>query len=479
MPILKLDIDTRPYLPNPLNGKVLQCLFLLLLLLAPTLLSAQYSSSYRPKTTRILFVLDGSGSMKEQWEGKTKFELARQLLVKMVDSIHRADPTIETGIRVFGHQYPKSAKNCKDSKLEIPFSEKSTTKIDSFLSKVEPKGYTPIAYSIYQSAEDFPDDKTAKNVIILITDGIETCDGDICAAGRMLQEKRISLKPFIIGLGLKLAEQKQFDCVGTFFDATNETGFKEALDRAVSQSLGNTTAQINLLNQDGRPYETNIEITLYDSYSGKLIYDFVHALNDAGNPDTLLLDPIGKYDIIAHTIPPVEKKGIELKPGIHNIIELNTPQGILNLMESPSDRTNSNMQCMVYRTGTAQTLHMQYFGSSQKYISGTYDLEVLSLPRLRFEKVQINQGKPKDIVVPEPGTLSLLFLPKATGGIYRTTEGRIELVYELGKIPPKILLDLLPGKYTLIYSLDNSNSSAETQKEDFYITSGNITTLKK
>src|SRR5690606_27594904 len=95
------------------------------------------------------------------------------------------------------------------------------------------------------------------NAIILITDGLETCGGDICAAGKALQEKRISLKPYVIGLGLKESEKTFFDCAGKFFDVVDAPQFKEVLNITISQSIHPTTAQINLLNAFGRPVETD------------------------------------------------------------------------------------------------------------------------------------------------------------------------------------------------------------------------------
>ena len=114
-----------------------------------------------------------------------------------------------------------------------------------------------------------------------------------------------------------------------------------------------------------------------------------------------------------------------------------------------------------------------------EYLSGTYDLEVLTLPRLYYNKVQIKQGKPKEIAVPQPGVLNLIFSKKAHGGIYYTNNGELELVYEFGVVNPKETVELLPGKYLLIYQTENANSSAATVKEDFFISSGNTTTVKE
>src|SRR5690606_12091970 len=129
-------------------------------------------------------------------------------------------------------------------------------------------GTTPIAQSLDRAATDFPPCENCRNVIILITDGIEACDGDPCAVSRQLQKKGIILKPFVIGIGLDESFKKSFECVGTYFDATNEETFQKVLGIVISQALQNTTAQVNLLDINNKPSETDVPITFYDRASG-------------------------------------------------------------------------------------------------------------------------------------------------------------------------------------------------------------------
>ena len=70
------------------------------------------------------------------------------------------------------------------------------------IKMAQPKGTTPIAYSLEKSGADFPECANCRNIIILITDGEEECEGDPCAVSAALQSKGIVLKPFVIGVGL-------------------------------------------------------------------------------------------------------------------------------------------------------------------------------------------------------------------------------------------------------------------------------------
>lgn len=423
-------------------------------------------------------MLDGSGSMNEQWDGKSKFSISKQLLTELIDSIQKADPTVEFGIRVFGHQSPRDARNCTDTKLEIPFAANNGPIIQSRLNSITPQGWTPIAYSIFRAAEDFPREPGVKNALIVITDGLETCDGDPCAAGRLMQDKRITLRPFVIGLGLGIDKKDYFDCVGTYYDVSSEQGFEEVLDVVVSRSLNTTTAQLNLLNDIGKPTETDVQISMYDSHSEMLLYNFVHALNDAGKPDTLYLDPVGKYNIIAHTVPPVSIKGVLLKPGIHNVIQMNTPQGTLSIKEDAPLLSNSSIQCLIRQQGSNLTLATQELNSEFKYLVGTYEVEILTLPRIIHPQVRVEQSGTNYIKVPQPGTLNIVSAKGGILGVFLKNGEQLERVFEYKTLQPKQKLYLQPGKYEVIYRSDDKKNANLTQMETIEILSGATTTLR-
>ena len=71
--------------------------------------------------TRILFVLDASQSMLGNWESGRKIDIAREMLIQMVDSLNRIE-SVELALRVYGHQKPVPPQNCDDTKLEVPFA---------------------------------------------------------------------------------------------------------------------------------------------------------------------------------------------------------------------------------------------------------------------------------------------------------------------------------------------------------------------
>ena len=154
------------------------------------------------------------------------------------------------------HQITPTFQDCNDTKLEIPFAEGNHDNIINFIENVEPKGTTPIARSLEESVNDFPDANT-RNVIVLITDGLEACEGFPCEVAKKLKSKGVNVTPFVVGLGIDLSYLNDFSCIGRFYEASTLQSFEKVMKSVVSDVLLNTTVQINLNDIHIKPTETN------------------------------------------------------------------------------------------------------------------------------------------------------------------------------------------------------------------------------
>lgn len=420
-------------------------------------------------TTRILFIFDCSYSMYGKWQSDSKIVIANRLIGEMLDSLEKV-PNLELALRLFGHQKNYPPQDCDDSKLEIPFGPNNAKKIKQKLKATNPRGTTPIAMSLERAANDFPPCERCRNIIILITDGIEECNGDPCAASLALQKKGIVLKPFIIGIGKNFEDA--FGCVGTYFDGTTEQGFKSALNVVISQALNSTTLQVNLLDIAGKPTETNVNMTFYDSISNIPIYNFVHTINVEGNPDTLIVDPLPTYYIRVNTIPPVYSDTFKLNPGKHTIIAISSPQGQLELkMQQPFTMSNK-YQCIVRKHKSMETINVQYFDMKERYLVGKYDLEILTLPRLKIDNVSIEQSKTTTVEIPAPGTLQIQYPSSGYGSLYVMRGNEQEWFYNLTPTQAQQeMLLLLPGTYLAVFKARFHNRSFYTYTKQFTIES--------
>jgi Ca-activated chloride channel family protein len=417
--------------------------------------------------------------MYGRWQSGTKIDIAQRLIGKMLDSLNSIndEQTFQLALRVYGHQKPVPPQDCNDTRLEVPFSFNNIGKIKRKLREIKPKGTTPIARSLSRSATDFPRCDNCRNVVILITDGVEACDGDPCAVSRQLQKKGIILKPFVIGIGLDENFKETFACVGNYFDATDENTFENVLGIVISQALNNTTAQINLLDINIRPTETDVPITLYDRVSGEVKYSFVHTINYLGNPDTLTIDPLITYNMTVHTIPPVYVDSITLIPGKHTQIGASTPQGSLEL-KIPQSKGYKNVQAIVRKAGEVRTLNVQDFNTEQKYLIGFYDLEILTLPRYIERNVEINQSTKTRIAVPPPGIVSISASSSGYGSIFVERNNKLEWVIDLNPNQNRQSFALQPGDYRVVYRAKSSKQTVYSKSERFSISSGSSTIVK-
>ena len=79
-------------------------------------LRAQQTQVYKPNINRVLFVIDVSGSMKEKWGERTKYETAKELLYKLIDSVEKKNPNVEFAVRAAG---AVCQEQCSENKNRI------------------------------------------------------------------------------------------------------------------------------------------------------------------------------------------------------------------------------------------------------------------------------------------------------------------------------------------------------------------------
>lgn len=433
-----------------------------ILLLTCKGLLAQQTQVYKPNVNRVLFVLDVSGSMTEKWGERPRYDIAKELLYRLIDSVEKKNPNVEFALRGFGYQYDKSQRNCKDSKLLVPFAKNNALKIQQMLAKISPHGMTPIAYSLQQAANDFPADDKSLNSIIIITDGNENCDGNPCAASQKLLDKRISLRPFIVGLNGGDEFVKKLKCIGEVLDAKDEPALYNTVGVIIKQTLNTTTAQVNLLDATGNPTVTNIPFTLYDHASGKMLYNFVHTFDEKGNPDTLYLDPVGIYDLELHTYPTVKKENIELTPGKHNLIAIDVPVGDLTI--TCAGAAGNNAQVIV-RTEKDQKkiLNVQDLNEVEKYLAAGFRLEILTKPEILWDTTVVAMAE-NNLPIPNYGTVSIMATDKFSAGIFREVKsGALEMVDRFdvtGRVDNR---KYQPGEYVIVYKSKASYDSEATK----------------
>ena len=460
---------------NTLKTAFYVIIYLTVISLSSNLMAQEVTPGYAPKS-RILFIFDASNSMAGQWDGERKIDIAREILVDMVDSLEKM-PNVEMALRIYGHQSPVPPQDCNDTKLEVPFSPSNASRIRQKLRFINPKGTTPIAHSLELAPDDFPPCTNCRNIILLITDGVEACEGDPCEISLRLQKKGIILRPFVIGIGSDPGFRETFNCIGDYYDAPNKQRFREALKVVITQALNATSAQVNLLDTRHMPTETDVNVIFYDRFSGVVRYNMIHTINSKGNPDTLTLDHLSTYNVLAQTIPPVTLDSVKLVTGRHNTIGLDTPQGYM-LVRTSRGKAYDDEKILVKLANDPKTINVQEMGNSGKYIVGKYDLEIPIYPLMIVEDVEIKQSYTTTVEIPAPGYVTFSAQQPGSGALYQLSpEGAQKWVMNLLETKKSQGFYLQPGSYRVIFRRSDLKSTDFSVVKDFHIDSGSTVTV--
>lgn len=194
-----------------------------------------YNSEDGEKT---LFILDFSNSMSEYLEGERKVDLMLDTMKKILPKI---SPESFIGLRVYGHRMgftPYEA--CRASSLKVPISRASVSNIQSALEDTEPRGMTPITFSLKEAVKkDFMGFSGRKH-IILLTDGGENCDESPCKWVMELVKYRKDIVIDVIAFNVtEVDDLDQLECTslvtgGKFYSANTAAELARSLNKSIN-----------------------------------------------------------------------------------------------------------------------------------------------------------------------------------------------------------------------------------------------------
>ena len=163
-----------------------------------------------------------------QIDGKAKIETAQETLSTLVAGL----PTdTKLGLMAYGH---RRDKDCGDVELLSDFGKNPPKMITTLIHTIKPMGKTPIANALKKSKDAFKGHEGQNNNILLVSDGIESCEGDPCAVAKELKDAGLNVSAHVIGFGVTKEEGKKLTCIadntgGKYFDAANADAFNDAI----------------------------------------------------------------------------------------------------------------------------------------------------------------------------------------------------------------------------------------------------------
>lgn len=218
--------------------------------------------------TDIEFILDASGSMRAAMGGSTQMEVARQAIKSALDAL---PPDASVALRVYAHRAEQSDKaaSCVDSELLIPFGPLNKSLISAKVDAVQPRGYTPIAYALEQAEKDFGIERESTHVLVLVSDGEETCGGDPVKVVQGLIARGFKITLNAVGFNVDPKAQAQLKAIaqaggGQYYDARDPAALAGALKEIAQKSflVQKATSVYGSEIQGGDAYEKAVQLPL-------------------------------------------------------------------------------------------------------------------------------------------------------------------------------------------------------------------------
>ncbi|MCM3576020.1 VWA domain-containing protein [Mesobacillus subterraneus] len=206
----------------------------------------------KQKTKNIAIHIDSSGSMNGQVSGGVKMDLAKNAVKKFAAGFPDNTPIT---LRTYGH---KGTGNDKDKQLSCSSTEvmyeTNTYNEQNFsaaLNKFKPSGWTPIAASIKAGYDDLKTKaaENTENILYVVSDGIETCDGDPVEEARKLANSDLKVKVNIIGFNVDDEGQRQLKAAaeagnGQYYTVNSKVELENTLNKLMGEAMSSIEKNI-------------------------------------------------------------------------------------------------------------------------------------------------------------------------------------------------------------------------------------------
>jgi Ca-activated chloride channel homolog len=263
----------------------------------------------------VMIVFDGSGSMwaKFKSDRQTKLALTRAALK---EALPRLRKETRVGLAAFGH---RRTNDCTDVEVLEPLAALDPSRIAAAADKLNPKGRTPIAQAIKDTAQAWAPGAAAGG-IVLIQDDPDNCQQDPCAAAAEVNRTHPNISIHVVAIGQKPEDVQRMACVahitgGQVYDAQTPAELTKAVSEALlaaSQASGTVAPPPRAVTREQRPMKSGLYLAARLSPGGELLDVPVRwriartgdpsgdALYQGENINLSLFDlPSGRYDIQA------------------------------------------------------------------------------------------------------------------------------------------------------------------------------------
>ncbi len=237
-------------------------LFVLALWTMPALAQEDKGADQQSNT---IFILDASGSMWGQIDGTPKITIAKDVMKKLVSELPDNTPI---GLIAYGH---RRKGDCSDVQTLVTLGKSNKAAVLAAVGKLNALGKTPLSRSVDQAISILRKEGSAAT-IILVSDGIESCNADPCATVKAAKAAGIDFVMHTVGFGLSKDESAQLQCMadagGGQYQQANSA---DELLKATRQALHTNGTLGITVKVNGK--KNNFLYRIEDKATGKVLYN--------------------------------------------------------------------------------------------------------------------------------------------------------------------------------------------------------------
>ncbi len=393
----------------------------LVLLLGMMPLTANASTGGYPE---VMFILDASGSMWGKVGNKTKIEIARDVMQKVVPSL---PAETDVGLTAYGHN---RKGDCRDIEILIPAGSKDRQSLLDRLGQISPKGMTPIAGSLQMVVDELKE-KENETTIVLLSDGEETCNENPCDAVKHMAETGIRFVLHVVGFDVNDEQKAQLSCIagaggGNYFNADDA----ESLLSAFQSVQKEVTQKVEKAKTETKKTASGIgKFSIKMPTSGrKSLNKFKiirkkdgKVLKTVEDPDAESVHPLmsGEYEVVAGFANSNYKPDSDVSLGVFSVTKGETTEiemgcVIINIADS-LDNMPAGAVIITKNDGSDFNLTLPYTGNSYYFykpkplMPGNYDFAVHYKKRYLYktEKTPVVLVKNFNIAAGEETTITI------------------------------------------------------------------------
>ncbi len=266
------------------------------------LLAALFSMSMSLATlaqdqSRAILVLDASGSMWGQIDGVAKITIAQNVVGDLLTTLPDSQLL---GLMAYGH---RRKGDCSDIELLLAPTP-SREEIAARVNDLTPRGKTPMTDAVIAAAEALRYTEE-KATVILISDGIETCNPNVCEAARTLEQTGVDFTAHVIGFDVSNPEAiAQMQCLaeetgGSFRTASTAEELSEALQAVAEPEPAPEPVQVTfraIEGEDGPVINSDLVWTMGTDAAGVLFENEM-----AGQLSAEMMPGSGRVEVLRTT----------------------------------------------------------------------------------------------------------------------------------------------------------------------------------